>query len=569
MILATGRRHLRRYREIAGVLARHGWGWMLERAGIYGHSAHHPGAHAPGEHLAPGPTHLREVLEELGPTFIKFGQLLSTRPDVVPEPYIVELAKLQDTAPTLPAIGDSFGNRVRVRRFGKGRFFPAFDDVPIAAASLAQVHKAQLPDGAMVIVKIQRPHVGELVETDIEILYKRAKFLEGHWEKARTYGVTDIVDEFATTIREELDYTREARNTERLHDMLSSDTRVKVPKVYWEMTTHKVLTLEMMRGVKITEVPTNPMLAISAKDIAGALAAAFLEQVFVNGFFHADPHPGNILVNDRAEIELVDCGQVGRLDSESRAGAVRLLLAFEEQDPRGLADEILNLGIAQEDVDLRLFTKDLSKVLRYAYDMPARSMNMGWLLTRVLEVSADHKIRLPVVFAVLGKVFSNIDGICRRLDPNFNFTEAARAYVGKAVRKEISTESTLNELYRAISGTRSFLLALPEQLERLMRKTVEGTLRIEFKHMGLDEASRTFRNSANRISMALIVGSIIVGSSLIVSAGKGTRFFGLPTLGLIGYVLATLFGIWIMAGNRPVGEEEVRRILNFEFVNFE
>ena len=181
----------------------------------------------------------------------------------------------------------------------------------------------------------------------------------------------------------------------------------------------------------------------------------------------------------------MDCGQVGRLDAESRAGAVRLLLAFEEQDPRGLADEILNLGIAQEDVDMRLFTKDLSKVLRYAYDMPARSVNMGWLLTRVLEVSADHKIRLPVVFAVLGKVFSNVDGICRRLDPDFNFTEAARAYVGKAVRKEISTESSVNELYRAISGTKSFLLALPEQLERLMRKTVEGTLRIEFKTWAL------------------------------------------------------------------------------------
>ena len=296
MILATGRRHLRRYREIAGVLARHGWGWMLERTGIHEHFARHPGAHPSGEqNLAPGPTHVREVLEELGPTFIKFGQLLSTRPDVVPEPYIVELAKLQDTAPKLPAsvihsvIQSDFDASVK-------ELFPAFDDIPIAAASLAQVHKAQLSDGSPVIVKIQRPGVAELIETDIEILYKRAKFLEGHWEKARTYGVTDIVDEFATTIREELDYTREDRNTERLHEMLSSDTRVKVPKVYWEMTTHKVLTLEMMRGVKITEVPGNPMLAVSAKDIAGRLASAFLEQVFVNGFFHADPHPGNILV---------------------------------------------------------------------------------------------------------------------------------------------------------------------------------------------------------------------------------------------------------------------------------
>lgn len=544
MILDKGRRHFRRYREIAGVLAKHGWGWMLGRVG----TAEHAGEQVHADRAEAAPIHLRQMLEELGPTFVKLGQLLSARPDVVPDAYIAQLSKLQDTAPTLP-ISDIFSVIESEFEAPVTDLFEQFDEVPLAAASLAQVHRAKLPDGTPVIVKVQRPNIRELVETDIEIMYKRARFLESHWERARTYGLLDIVDEFALTIREELDYTREARNTDRLRENLAKHPKLRVPLVHWNLTTGKVLTLEHIHGTKITEVVRGDgSPASDPRALANRLASVFLEQVFVDGFFHADPHPGNVMLTDEGEIALVDCGQVGRLDAENKAGAIRLLMAFEQQDTRVLADEILDLGIEQEEVDVRRLTYDLGKVLRTYYDMPARAVNMGALLTRVLETSARHKVRLPVAFAVIGKVFTNIDGICRQLDPDFNLTAVARGYVGKAVRKEFSSESVTNELYRAVAAARSFVFNIPEYIERLMRKAVEGNLRLEFKHLEIDEVSRSFQTSANRIAIALIVAASIVGSSLIVATGRGARtgWFGLPTLGVLGYIVTMVFGAWLI-----------------------
>lgn len=541
MLLGRSKRHFQRYREIASVLAKHGWGWILGSLGIAHYLGHTPGIPRSDE----GAVHLRQMLEELGPTFIKLGQLLSTRPDLVPEPYLSELRKLQDTAPTLPFS--------QIKAVVESEFevpinevYQQFDERPLAAASLAQVHKAQLADGTPVIVKVQRPGIREQVETDIEIIYKRAKFLETHLDVARTFGLMDIVDEFAITIREELDYTREASNTDRLRQFMSDVKDINVPLVYWEFTTGKVLTLEQMKGIKIVNIVDNPGFDVDPKEVAQKLACAFLQQIFVDGFFHADPHPGNILVDETGSIALVDCGQVGRLDTESKAGAVRLLMAFEQQDTRVLADEILELGIEREEVDIKRFTLDLNKLLRQYYDLPSRSVNMGQLLTGVLTVSAQHKIRLPVSFTVLGKVLNNIDGICRFLDPDFNFTEVARRYVGRAMKSELRSENTVTEMYRALVSLRTFVFTLPENLERLMRKAVEGQFRIEFKHLGLEDLDEAWTTSANRISIALIVMGSIIGSSIVVSAGTGARWMGIPVIGVVGYLIAMFFGVWLM-----------------------
>ena len=232
-----------------------------------------------------------------------------------------------------------------------------------------------------------------------------------------------------------------------------------------------------------------------------------------------------------------------------------MLMAFEQQDNRVLADEILRLGITQDEVDVKRLTRDLDKVMRTYYDMPACAVNMGQLLMKVMNVSAQNKVRLPVAFTVMGKVLANIDGICRQLDPDYNFTEIARSYVDRAMKSELRSANTLTEFYHALVTSRNFLFALPDNLEQLMRKAVEGTVRIEFKHLGLEEASSTWRNSANRISIALIVSGSIIGSWVIVAAGKGTKsWFGLPTLGILGYVVATIFGIWLIMSIIRSGE---------------
>lgn len=542
MSIRRTRRTWRRYREIARVLIKHGLGWVLVRLGLpeqfKGHDRLTRGEHAPA--------HIREILEELGPAFVKLGQLLSSRPDIVPEAYVVELSKLQDTAPTVPFD--------QIRTVIESEFhvplhmlFSEFQEVPMAAASLGQVHRALLLDGTNVIVKVQRPDIEDVIDTDIAILRRRAAFLESHSDRARTYGLSEVVDEFATTIREEMDYTREASNTDRLREDTQADRGVIVPRVHWELTTKRVLTLEEMQGIKITEAIAGPASDEEKRDLADRLASSFLKQIFVNGFFHADPHPGNILITGDGSIALVDCGQVRRLDGENKQGAINMLVAFEQQNTRMLADEIRNLGIIRSEIDMRRFTSDLAKVLREYYDVRSRSVDMGRLLTRVLSVSASHGIRLPVVFAVIGKVLTGVDSICGQLNPGFNFTEVVRRIVGRAVRSELRRESLVNDFYRAVGSLRSLFFAMPEQLDRLMRKAVEGTLRLEFKHQNLEEVEATIARSANRISIALIVAGTIVGSSMVVSVGKGSKgWFGLPQLGLLGYVVATVFGIWLI-----------------------
>ncbi len=553
-MLNKSRRHFRRYEEIAKALARHGWGWTLERLGL----AHHAGTEKSAGRAQDSAAHLREMLSDLGVTFVKLGQILSTRPDIVPEAYIKELSKLQDTAPALPP---EQARKVVEEEFGASieDLYRNFQPTPLAAASLAQVHAAELPEGTPVIIKVQRPGIQEQVETDLEILHRRARFLEGHWEKARIYGLMDIVDEFALTIREELDFNREARNTERLREMLTAYSGVKVPQVYWSLTTGKVLTLERMSGVKITELPSHPLPAVNQVEVARRLANAFFGQVLINGFFHADPHPGNVLVSEQGEIQLVDCGEVGRLDAEVRAGVVRMLLAFEHRDSRALAEEIVNTGAAQEEVNLPRLTLDMGRAMRSYYDAPARAVHVGELLTRLLRVSADHRIRMPASFALLTKVFSNIEGICRQLDPDFNFTEVLRPYVAKALKSELHPPDTLTELYWALAEMRSFLVSLPENLTRLMRKAVEGRLRVEFKHQGLEEVSASFQAVANRVSIALIVGATIVGSSLLVLSGRGrSSVFGIPELGALGYLVAMIFGVWLVFGILRSGRRRKR-----------
>jgi ubiquinone biosynthesis protein len=253
------------------------------------------------------------------------------------------------------------------------------------------------------------------------------------------------------------------------------------------------------------------------------------------------------MVTEEGKIALLDCGRVAKLDAENKMATVRMFVAFEESDPRRLAEEIMEIGIAQEEVDIQRLTQDLGKILRTFYDTPAKSVNIGQFLTRMLNVSANHKVRLPAIFTVLAKVMTNMEGICRQLDPDFNFTEVARGYVGKSIRSGLSLEHLLPEIYRAAASLRSFIFTLPENLERLMRRAVEGKFRIEFKHQGLEQATDTFRTGANRISLALIVGSTIVGSSLLVVAGRGpVSLFGIPVLGVIGYLVAMIFGIWLV-----------------------
>ena len=543
--MLLSRKQFSRLGEIGRVLVKYGWGRIIARLGLAGLLRYRGARGVPPA----GPEQILRVIEELGPTFIKLGQLLSTRSDLLPRDYIVELSKLQDTAPTIPidqvkaVIQEELGRPAE-------DIFATFIEQPLAAASLGQVHTAVLHDGTRVIVKVQRPSIRDAIERDLDVLYVLARFLERRWDRARTYGIVDIIDEFAITVRAELDYTREAHNTERLKHNLAKEKAVRVPYICWGLTTSRVLTMERIDGIKITDIAGLDAIGVDRRQLANRLAAVFLKQLLVDGFFHADPHPGNILVTPEHEIALIDAGEVRQLDVTSRTALIRMLIAFEHRDTRQFAQEVVALGISRGEVEMPALTHDLEKLLRQYYDLPARATDLGQILMRVMDVSARHRIRLPSEFTLVGKVLANIDGINRQLDPDFNFTEAARPFITRAVRQQLGTESLLVDSYRALMDARDFLLRLPEHLNLLMHKAIEGSVRIEFRHRGLEELESRLDRITNRLAFALIVGATIIGSSLIVVAKEGKRgptsLFGLPLLGVLGFIIAVIFGLWLL-----------------------
>jgi len=537
------RRHIARFGEIVAVFAKHGWGHLLERAGLGGKAK---GVPVPGSEALTGPVRLRSALEELGPTFIKLGQVLSTRPDILPNDYVQELAKLQDTAPNVPK--DTIA-KIIFEEFGQpvNQVFSTFDDEPMAAASLAQAHRAELADGRDVVVKIQRPGVEDLVQLDLEIMASVARFVEQHWEAARAHGVADLVDEFSIIMREELDYTREGQNTDRLRASLAGLKKVAIPQVHWDLCTRRVLVLERIEGIKISDVDALRAQGIDIADLAERFVSIFLKQIYEDGFFHADPHPGNILVAPDGTIGLVDCGEVGFLDEPTKIGAIRLLMAFSERDSRRFAEDLIEIGVTPTSVNTQELVHDVSRMVRHYYDLPTRATNFGELLARAMSIAARHRIRIPASFAALGKVLSNLDGISKALDPDFNFTAAAKPFIARAIRHELGYEQLGTDMLRMVLDVRDAVVSLPSHLSGLLRKAVEGTFRIEFKHEGLEEISSRLNKVGNRLSFAMIVAGLLVGSSIIVvSAPEGKGILGYPALGVLGYIVAAFFGIWLL-----------------------
>jgi ubiquinone biosynthesis protein len=427
------KRHLERYIQIGRILAKHGWANLMVRLGLSDilHIRKH------GQGLPPAPVQVRQALEELGPTFIKLGQILSTRPDLLPETYISELSKLQDSAPPIPIeevyaiIEEEFGTPVN-------KVFPYFEDTPLAAASLGQTHLARLPDGTEVVVKVQRPGIKEIVENDLEIISGLVRFIEHRSERARLYNLSDLVDEFSITLRQEMDYTREGRHADQLRQCLAPLPFAKVATTFWEYTTPRVLTTERICGIKITDIEALESHGYDKRQIAKNLSQIFLHMLFVEGFFHGDPHPGNLVVQEGHVIGLIDYGMVGRLDRSLRGQVTTLVAEYLQEDSTGFADALLSIGTFPPDLDRKAFITELDRLLRQYYGAPVREVRIGEVLSRSLGITTKYAIRLPASLGLLVKVLIGIEGIDRMLDPEFNLAEEARPFIAKSIREQFS-----------------------------------------------------------------------------------------------------------------------------------
>ncbi len=535
---------LGRYREIATVLVRHGLADVVD--------ALHLGRYlAVGIRILPRRARidpalsrwarLRLTFEELGPTFVKFGQMLSTRADLLPPELVAELARLQDRVAPLPP-----GEAEAVVEAAFGRpltaLFRRFEAVPIASASIAQVHRAELSTGEAVAVKVRRPGIGRVIAADLEVLRQFARLLDRHLPAARAVDPVGLVEEFARTIRAEQDLAREGRNINRFARQFGHDPTVRVPRVYGEQTTVSVLTLEYLEGVRLADLGIAGLGPFARKRVARRGANAVLAQILVHGFFHADPHPGNVLVLPDQVVAFVDFGIVGHVDEPLRRQLTQVIRAVWRRDAAALATLATEITRPLDEVNVAALTDDLAWLLDAYADVPLRELPMIEVLADVVRTAARHHLRIPSNLMLLIKAVTTIEAVGRSLDPDFRIVRHAAPLAERVLRAESSPAAMAARAAHSLEELASAVHAVPLHLDAIGRRAREGRLQVQFVHQNLEHLVAEMDRSSNRIAFALIIAAIVIGSSIVMEVG-GATVYGVSILGLVGFFTAGILGV--------------------------
>lgn len=542
--------HLSRYREIARVLAKYGFEFLIDTLGPRGWLPPSWRGRGPRERAAralPKWERVRRALEELGPTFIKAGQILSTRPDIVPPELASELEKLQDEASPFPF---HEVNALVCAELGAppAEVFAAFEQEPVAAASVGQVHNAILKSGEEVVVKVQRPGVERAVSVDLEILREVAAIVGRRLALGKVYDLAHIVDELAHALSQELDYRVEAANAVRFAHDLGADPSIGVPRVFWEYTTGRVLTMERIRGTKLTELDRADSSGAPAVDrhaVARSLGNTILQQILVHGFFHADLHPGNVIVTPEGKVVLLDFGMVGEVGDDLKAEFGDFLVAVASRSSSRLVATLFRLGIVPPTVDERALARDVDLIQRKYYGMPLAQLSIADLTKDTFKVALKHRIRIRSDFALVMKALATVEGTVRKLDPALSLVAVAEPFAKRLLRERAAPRAILASLAEAASGLREAVSGLPHRLARVLDAAAEGRLKVRWE---LEESGGLWRRVdllVNRVVLSIVLASIIVGTALALLAERQIVLWRL-TLGEAGFVLAVGIGVWLL-----------------------
>lgn len=488
---------------------------------------------------------LRLTLEELGPTFIKFGQMLSNRPDLLPQELIFELEQLQDS---VPAVSSSEIKKVIEEDFEKPteEVFYSFDDEPYAAASIAQVHIAKLGDGRPVAVKIQRPGIEEIVATDIQILHKLAKLLEDYTDEFEMIHPVALVEEFDRVIHEELDFAREAMNMMQFRHNFKDEERIIIPKVYKSLSTARVLTMNFYTGYKISGTDEMRKAGIDPSIVADTGSELFFQQLFDHGFYHADPHPGNMLILENNRICYLDFGMTGRITPSDRDLLGNIFISIAQKDVVRMLRTLRTFAPDHKIDDERKLEYQLQELMDRYTMQNLKDVNMNDLTARFRLIVLEHRLNIPADFFLLLRSLAILEGTARKLDPDYNIVNKMQPYLARLYKKKLDPATLTKEAGVTAMDMLNTLKDLPYDLKEIFRKIREGTLMVEFQHKGLESMMRTFISVSNKLSAAIIVASIIIGSSLLVFAGIPPYWNGVPLFGIIGFFLAGLIGLWLL-----------------------
>jgi ubiquinone biosynthesis protein len=542
-----------RLRAIAEILFRNGLGFVAEQLDLarFLPPWHHRGVTAEDKASRYTiPERVRHTLEELGPTYIKLGQILSTRPDLLPAEYIEELSKLLDAAP--PVASDPIVAQLETELGAPvGDLFAHFDPQPIAAASIGQAHHAVLHSGEAVIVKIQRPGIERVVEADLDLLARQARFAENRLAIARDYQLVALLDEFSRTLRDELDYTNEGRNTDRLRKNLDGDPRVVVPRVLWDLSTRRVITFEELRGIRLLDRELLRAEGYDLSSIAATIVDLYLKQVFVDGFFHADPHPANILVSgDR--IAFVDFGMVGYLTPRTKELLSDLLVSLMYQDIDQLAQTVVRLGAMNRPADVRDLNRDIQRLFVRYYGIALEELRLDEALNEVMRVALRHRIHLPADLAVLARTVGVLEGVARQLDPALVLAEQARPFVRQLVRDRLSLKHLGGRAVRTLRDVEQLAQVLPRRLDTLSSQLEQGDMTLGVDLRRLQSVLAKLDRVANRLSFSILVAALIIGSGLIILGGEAVSTWRLPLIGIalpvaqISFIIAGVLAAWLL-----------------------
>jgi ubiquinone biosynthesis protein len=551
-------RDLGRLHEIASVLIRYGFGDMVRRMGM-ANALERAGRvlqwQRAGElaHLEP-PARVRRALEELGPTFIKLGQLLATRVDLFEPEWIAEFGKLQDSAPPSPYDGIQ---QQFIEQLGAPpeQLFAAFDPEPLAAASIAQVHRARLADGSAVAVKVRRPGIRPVIEADLRWLMRLAELAESENPELRNFRPQEVVRQFEQSLQRELDFASECRNAERIAANFAAYTDqdappgagpvIVIPQVYWQWTGERVCVQEYIDGIPGRDLAAADRAGLDRKLLARRGANAVLKMIVEDGYFHADPHPGNVFYLPGNRIAFIDFGMVGRLTEQRRDQLIRLMLGLVQHEPERVADVMLD-WTRDGDADEAGMLLEIQAFVDQYHGVPLKQLSLGAMLNDLVSILRDHHIALPADLALLIKAFITLEGMGRELDPDFDMAGAAMPILERALRARYTPSALFRRGWKSAGEMLGLVADLPHDLSRLLRAARRGRLEIHIDVTHLKHVGNQLDRAANRLVVGIVVAALIIGSSIVMTVPGGPKLMGLPLFGLVGYLGAAAGGVWLL-----------------------
>jgi ubiquinone biosynthesis protein len=547
-------RNLGRLSEIAQVAVKHGFGYFFESHKLTDLVPGHKAARLAegmeeGAAGSPRGQHLRELLDELGPTFVKFGQLLSTRPDVVPPDIIAELRALQDDVRPFPfeqaerVIEEDLGNTLE-------RLFVDFEATPVAAASIGQVHRATLPNGRTVAVKVQRPGAPRQIEADLALLYQAARLLRERVHALDFVDARSVVDEFARSIRQELDYRLEARNAQSFYRNFAGDPYVHVPRVYWQYTRARVLTLEWLDGVQLGDVDAASLTVEERRDLAYRITETWMTMIFRHGFFHGDPHPANVFVMEEAgRIGLVDFGSVGKLTDDDMSKLTRLFIDAANEHVEVLPKRLSDLGVRYPREREDEFLAELREVYYRYYGASLAEIDPIQVIREAFQLIYSLNLRLPTRFLLLDRAIATLGSVGAELYPDFNVFEVARPYARDLMLERFTPQRVARRARRDAVRYAQIVAEAPFQFHDFMEEIRDGQIEVGFVHKGLDQFLENIQRVFNRLVIALVVVGGLIGSSLIgIFATGGPHLLGVNVISIVGFAVSTVLGVWLLWG---------------------